>query len=341
MAAAQRVPGPTIAGNRLMARLVQYRESAGLTQVEVAKSLDWSESKIYRIENGQSRVQTSDLHALLLKYGISDEAVREELTALARASREPSLPRRYAGQLSPEFIEYLEYESFTDHLYNYETKLIPGALQNGGYADAIATAYLAAETQQTDTTAKGIQRKIDAIVDARNDRAHYIRRNDGPPADFIIDEAALHRAVGGESLPWEQRYETMERLFEHLKLLNTKGLKDPTSAVDENGEPVNPAISIQIVPFELGAYAPIGGPFVILEFDNEDDNPLVYLEHYTGDTILRSLKSATWYKRLFDELSQHIPGPEETASILDYIQDVFPRRVEKFPIRSQPRNHAA
>ena len=58
-----------------------------MTQEQVASAMDWSLSKVIRIEAGSVGISTNDLKALLRLYKISDDEQATELLALARASR--------------------------------------------------------------------------------------------------------------------------------------------------------------------------------------------------------------------------------------------------------------
>src|SRR5688572_14514946 len=73
---------------RLRHALRAARLSSRKTQKEVAEALDWSPSKVLRIEQGDNAISTTDLRALLALYE-TDEAHATELVALARASRRP------------------------------------------------------------------------------------------------------------------------------------------------------------------------------------------------------------------------------------------------------------
>src|SRR6266581_8429792 len=73
---------------RLRTELKRARLEKGLTQEQVAKAMDWSLSKMIRIETASTGISTNDLKALLPLYDISDEERTEQLVVLARAARE-------------------------------------------------------------------------------------------------------------------------------------------------------------------------------------------------------------------------------------------------------------
>jgi transcriptional regulator with XRE-family HTH domain len=79
----------TAQGCWLLTELRLARRSAGLSLDEVAVSLDWSISKLARIENGSSSISTSDLKALLGCYRIDDPRKVAKLVAVARSLRRP------------------------------------------------------------------------------------------------------------------------------------------------------------------------------------------------------------------------------------------------------------
>src|SRR5687768_1084774 len=75
--------GPTVARERLRQRLRELREISGLATGVVAARMDWSPSKLSRIEKGDVTVQPLEVRALLTLYGHADEAEALALTGLA------------------------------------------------------------------------------------------------------------------------------------------------------------------------------------------------------------------------------------------------------------------
>src|SRR5690554_7402983 len=63
---------PTAGRRRLRHALRQARDAAGLTQEQVAEAMEWSLSKVIRIETGAVSVSTSDLRQIRQIYGVVD-----------------------------------------------------------------------------------------------------------------------------------------------------------------------------------------------------------------------------------------------------------------------------
>ena len=85
--------GPVVQSALLRSELIRLRKESGLTQEQVAEDLDWSPSKLIRVEGGRSSITKVDLDALLTTYGISSESHRERLQALNRGrASEPGGP---------------------------------------------------------------------------------------------------------------------------------------------------------------------------------------------------------------------------------------------------------
>lgn len=72
--------------HRLAAELRRLRTQARLTQRHVADELDWSPSKLIRIEEGTGRTGVADVRALTVLYRVTDPQIVADLVALARRS---------------------------------------------------------------------------------------------------------------------------------------------------------------------------------------------------------------------------------------------------------------
>src|SRR5260370_6453212 len=124
-------PSPPARAPRHRHELRRPREQAGLTHSEVARRLEWSPSKVSRIETGQSRVQTGDVRDLLEVYGITDQTTCEALVQLAREARRRGWWTRYSDVLGSG--TYVGLEADAAGLRPYESMFIPGLLQSQPY----------------------------------------------------------------------------------------------------------------------------------------------------------------------------------------------------------------
>jgi transcriptional regulator with XRE-family HTH domain len=111
------MPSPTARGRRLRYELRRLREEAGLTHSEAGRHLEWSASKVSRIETGQSRAQTGDVRDMLEIYGVTDLATIEALVQLAREARRRGWWTRYTDVLGSGTYVGLETEAATLRTY--------------------------------------------------------------------------------------------------------------------------------------------------------------------------------------------------------------------------------
>ena len=104
-------PSPVVQRRRLRTELRRARLDVGLTQEQVATAMDWSLSKLIRIENGSVSISTNDLRVILQHYKIIDEKRVSELLALSRAARERSWWSSYSDDVPPRLLQLIEYET--------------------------------------------------------------------------------------------------------------------------------------------------------------------------------------------------------------------------------------
>lgn len=247
---------PVTMRRKLRADLKRLRTARDLTQRNVADRLDWSQSKVIRIENGQVAVGVTDLEALLRLYGVDDQDTVASMTEMARGSKK--LPfTEYKDDLPAETLRFFAYESSSSIIRQVQALLVPALLQTEEYARALFKSAWGFEA-----------RRIDRLWTARQERQELLERAEPPEMFFILDEAAVHRPVGGENVMRNQR----ARLLELAE---------------------RPRVTIQIVSFSVGAHPGMRGPFVYLEFPGADDPDVLYLEGQTGDYVFRDEEEVT------------------------------------------------
>jgi transcriptional regulator with XRE-family HTH domain len=264
---------------RLTAELRRLRGQAKLTQRQVADSLDWSPSKVIRIEQGTVRIGVTDLQALLNLYKVLDPSAVAELTMMARESKK--LPfSEYREIMSAEAVRYFQYEANASIIRQVTPILVPGLLQIEEYSRALLEAY--------STPAAN----IDKLVESRKERRELFERPEPPETFFILDEAVLRRAVGGPK--------TMARQIEHLVKMSQR-----------------PDVSIQVLRFAAGAHSAMVGPFVHLEFPAEDDPDVIFVENTLGDTLFRDDPEITArYREQFWQLEDLATSPRSFEDVV-------------------------
>ncbi len=233
---------PVVQRRRLRTELRRARLDADLTQEQVAAAMDWSLSKLIRIENGTVGISTNDLKAILAHYKIADDERTAEMLALSRGSRERSWWSAYRDA-SPRLIQLIEYESASFIIRNFQPMLIPGLLQTEEYA--------AAMIRNLDLQASAQVVKL--AVEMRIKRQQLLQQPESPLMFFIMDEAAVRRLVGGE--------QAMRRQIHRL--------------LDESDKST---VTVEIVPFSAGAHPGMQGPFMLFEFPDAADDDALYLE---------------------------------------------------------------
>jgi len=262
----------------LRSELRKLRVDAGLTQKDVAESLDWSTSKIIRIESGVVAIRVTDLQALLQHYGVTEADRVEQLVEMARNSKNQPFSG-YKDVHSVETIRYFAYESSATRIRQFEPLLIPGTLQTEEYTRALLQSYDISDD------------RIDRIQESRRERQEFFEADNAPEAFFILDEAAIRRTVGGRGVMQRQ----LDRLVEAAE---------------------RPHVRIQVIPFVFGAHKGLQGPFVYLEFD-EDDADVLYLENPLGDAVFREDPEITSkYLETFFKLEGKALPAAELANII-------------------------
>ncbi|WP_040796311.1 helix-turn-helix domain-containing protein [Nocardia higoensis] len=281
-AAAER--GPTVLRIALGGQLRKLRENCNITREAAGEAIRGSHAKISRLELGRTGFKERDIRDLLTLYGVTDTVEREAFLDLARRANEPGWWHRYSDLLPQWFGTYLGLEQAASKIRTYEAHLVPGLLQTPDYARAV----LALGSDNADT---------DRRVAVRRRRQEILRRTDPPIVWAVIDEAALHRPVGGSRVHLEQ----IEHLIEYSDL---------------------PNVTVQVLPYSAGEHAAAGSSFSILRFTESELPDVVYLEHLTSALYLERPQDLALYRSVMDRLSVQAMAPDTS---LQWLKDFATR----------------
>lgn len=262
----------------MAAELRRLRKAAGITLEEAAHHLDVTHSTLSRVETGHAGIRPPYVESLLRLYGV-DEAERDALIKLAREARQRGWWQAYSDVLSADYSSYVGFETEATSIHTYEPQTIPGLLQTEPYARALTRA------QEPDFSPD----EVEPRVKLRMERQARLDGEDSVRFWAILGEAALRYEVGGPEVMREQ----LERLL-------------------DAAEPPN--VTIQVLPFAIGAHPGMFGPFVVLSFADFPDT--VYMEHLTRSLYLEEEEEIERYRLVFEHLRAVAVSPEESRKMI-------------------------
>ncbi|MBM0201743.1 helix-turn-helix domain-containing protein [Micromonospora sp. STR1s_5] len=272
---------PTFLRFQLGAQLKRAREEAGVTVEQAAGLIEVSPSTLRRIEQGRVGLKGPALNALLDLYSVTDAELRETLLSMARSGKQRGWWAKY-GDLPNSYRQYIGLESAASEIHNFETLVVPGLLQTAEYARAIISA------DASQPTPDGVAQR----VAARTERQKLL--TDGQlKLVAVIDEAVLHRQIGGPEVMAEQ----LTTLLEAQKRWN---------------------VTVQVIPFREGAYASMVSSFHILGF--AEGPGVVYIEGLTGDLYAEG-EDVDRCARVFSNLRAAALSPTASTTLIRKLRD--------------------
>lgn len=266
--------GGSVVHRRILGRRLRLlRESAGLTLEDAAPLLDWSTSTLCRIENGQQAPHVHGVRSMMDLYGLAGEKW-DELLDLTREVRRKGWWRAYGMGDDA----YVGFEAEANRIRDFTLTYVPGLLQIPEYSQALFTA----------TTVHRTPAELTAVVEVRSIRQQRLTSEDSPlELVAVIDEAALHRPVGGS--------EVMAAQLRHVVA---------TAAL--------PSVSLHVLPTAVGAHAGIASPLTVLSFEHLGEPDIAYVEHTLGSLRLEKESEVSRARLVFDQLRAAALDPAES-----------------------------
>ncbi|MFH9953485.1 helix-turn-helix domain-containing protein [Streptomyces roseolus] len=206
--------------------LRRLREEAGLSQTQLGKIVFCTGSLVGQIETAHkvpTREFSERIDAALMTGGLFTRLVGLVLRS----------------QLPAWFQEYAEMEAKAAYISTYQSQMIYGLLQTEAYARAVLS------VEQTD--------RLEEMLAGRMERQRILQSEHPPVLCVVLDEAVLHREIGGP--------EIMRAQLEHLLSFTSE-----------------PWVQIQVLPNEVGEHPGLLGSFNLLRFEKDPD--LFYCESY-------------------------------------------------------------
>lgn len=270
---------PAMPARRLGRELKRLREALGKTQVEVADFVGTVSTTISKIENADRNCPPPHLKLMLQLYGV-DAAHAETLTQLSRQARERGWWADYGDDVPKWFTEYVGLETAAREVWTYEGAYVPGLLQTSRYTEAVTAA----------ANATGSSESAEGFARVRAARQQRLTGATPMVLRAVLDEAVLHRAVGGPDVMREQ----VARLREAMS---------------------QPNITMRIVPFSVGAHPGMTGPFNVLRFP-ERAMDMVFVELRGGGVYLERPVDIDLHEATVERLCDLALSDADTTALL-------------------------
>jgi hypothetical protein len=131
--------------------------------------------------------------------------------------------------------------------------------------------------------------QIELQIEAKLTRQRILTRDEPPRFGVVLDEAALHRLVGGRQVMAAQL----------AKILEVAAL---------------PHVTVQVLPYDVGAHPATESNFTILELPAAPG--VVFVEGLIGSTYLERDDDLARYQTIFRELESIALSPQGSLEII-------------------------
>jgi transcriptional regulator with XRE-family HTH domain len=283
------VVSPTVARRRVRLALREAREAAGRTQLEVAEEMEWSLSKVIRIENGDVSISPNDLRPLMSYLGFRE---REQINALLADAKVARMRGHVSWWQDPEYRElpgelrrFFEYEAVAVEIRNFSIRYIPGPLQIPEYATAL-TAPLEDELGEY---------RSSAVVSARSLRRESVLSRLGSTLKYyaVLDEGVFMRSTGGTAVFAAQLSE--------MHSLAKRGL-----------------VQIRMLPFSLDVPIANNAAFDLLSLDERAGSEVMYRENGVVDELVEDKPSTMRHLNRFQYLWEQATDEAGTIEFMGH-----------------------
>jgi hypothetical protein len=229
------------------------------------------------METGHRGATARDIRDLCDLYEVADP---DERARLARLAVEGKLQGWWQSYELDYLATYIGLEADATAIRSFKSTTVPGLLQTADYARVIHEAAALNLSPE----------RIDQFVEVRMTRQQALTRD--PPLQFwaVLDEPVLHRLVGGYRVMRDQ----LQQMAEVAKM---------------------PNVTVQIVPFSVGAHPAMESSFDILDLGAVAPS-VVYVEGLAGNVYLERAQDLERYEKAFEILRGAALGPQDSLELI-------------------------
>jgi len=220
-----------------------------------------------------------DVRDLCDLYGVTDEAERDRMMTLAVEGKRQAWWQSY--DLNYETYVGLEADALV--ISAFQSSVVHGLLQTAEYARAGHEGAMPRFSSE----------RIDMYIEAKLIRQGMLVRDNPPRLAVVLDEAALHRMVGGRLVMAAQLAKILEMS-------------------------VLPNVVVQVLPFERGAHRALESNFTVLELPSPTPG-VVFIEGLMGSIYLERHEDLKKSHEIFRRLQSIALSPEDTADRIAHL----------------------
>jgi transcriptional regulator with XRE-family HTH domain len=247
--------------------LRRQREAHGLNQGQLGEIIFCTGSLVGQIETTK-KIPTREFSERV-DAALGTDGVFSRLIGLVLRS-----------QLPTWFQPYAEMEAKAAYISTYQAQLVYGLLQTEEYARAVL--------------ATGMPDDLDSLVAARLERQRILEREQPPLAWAILDEAVLHRPIGGSEVMRRQ----LARLLEFT---------------------AHRWMHVQVLPNSAGEHASLDGSFTAMRF--EDDPDIIYTEDLISGHMTANPETVRDAARRYARLQAAALSVEDSAALIARVME--------------------
>ncbi|WP_406285833.1 helix-turn-helix domain-containing protein [Embleya sp. NBC_00896] len=269
---------PSHARRRLGVELRRLRTEAALTVDQVVRRLEWSRTKLIRIESAKVSLTRHDLLRLCHLYDADKDEVRR-VEGWLEETNSFRWWQAYSHVMTATLEEFIALESQAARIHTANSGVFPGLLQAPEYARSVFDA--GPHVPDPDAA--------DALVELRVRRQRILDEED---VEIVatIGAGLLYAEVGGPDVLREQ--------LRHL-----------TAVMDR------PNVEVRVIPFSAQRAVLTGG-IVLFDFPEDVDPSVVYTEYEAGMDAKDSVLDVRRFRRLLNHLRSSALSPEDTRKCI-------------------------
>ncbi|WP_265292879.1 helix-turn-helix domain-containing protein [Streptomyces sp. SHP 1-2] len=257
-----------------------YRLAAKLDQPQAAEVIASSQARISRMESGRATPRVIEVRLLLDAYGVTDSGVREKLEELAKHSKKRGWWLEYAGDLRPDYLDYIAMEDDAVCIRQWQPVLVPGLLQTAAYSKAVVEGGPNTLTPE----------RVSRLVEVRRRRQKR-----------VVEGEVKYSAV-----LWEATIE--------YPLMDTETHLGQLSAILEFAGQKN--VDVHILPFGAGTLTAAFSAFSAFSFDSESEIEAVAMDDVMNSSVIESRRDLDSYSSSYDMMLASSLTPEESMKLV-------------------------